>query len=403
MLAGKTVVVGITGSIAAYKAAELVSRLRKLHAKVHVAMSKSATRFIQPLTLRTLSQNPVIVDMFEEPAQWNVAHVSVAEKADLIVVAPATANIIAKMANGIADEFILTTILASKCPVVIAPAMNDRMYQHPVVQANMARLKELGYHFVEPETGLLACGSEGKGRLAEVERIIDRIVELLETGRRDLAGKTVLVTAGGTREAIDPVRYLGNRSSGKMGYAIAEAARMRGADVILVTAPTALPLPTGVEVIQVESAREMFEAVLKCFPRVDIVVKAAAVADYSPVRKSSQKIKKTKGALILELTPNPDILLELGRRKEKQILVGFAAETEELLANAERKMKEKNLDMIVANDVTCPETGFGSDFNKVTLVFPDGRTKELPLLPKKQVAMRILDEVVMLPRFSELK
>lgn len=386
------VVVGVSGGIAAYKAAELVSRLVQEGHPVQVVMTEAACRFITPLTLATISGRPVYEGIFAEEPAGRVSHVELAREAALIVVAPATAQTIARLAHGLADDAIAATVLATRAPVVVAPAMNAQMYSHPATQANLARLRELGYTIVEPESGWLACREEGAGRLASTERLLAEVRRQLQR-RRDLAGLTVLVTAGGTREAIDPVRYIGNRSSGKMGYALAEAARRRGARVILVSAPTALPPPAGVELVPVESAAQMREAVLRAFAECQVVIKAAAVADYRPAAARAQKIKKREGVFHLELEPTPDILAELGRQKGARVLVGFAAETEALRPNALHKLNAKNLDLVVANDVSRAGAGFGCDTNIVTLFFRDGRVEELPCLPKSEVADRILDAV----------
>ncbi|MHB1421324.1 MAG: bifunctional phosphopantothenoylcysteine decarboxylase/phosphopantothenate--cysteine ligase CoaBC [Bacillota bacterium] len=401
MLTGKTVVLGVTGGIAAYKAAEIVSQLVKLNAQVHVLMTQAATRFISPLTLRTLSGNPVSLDLFSEPQVGKVHHIEMAEKADLFLVAPATANFLGKVSHGIADDLLTTTILATQAPVLVAPAMNMHMYDNPLCQENIHRLKGIGYEFIDPAVGVLACGDVGRGKLAPVEQIISRVCTLLE-GRQDLAGRSVLITAGGTQEAIDPVRYIGNRSSGKMGYALAKAARARGAKVILVSGPVALEPPAGVETLLVESALEMHRVVMERFPKVDVVIKAAAVADYRPVMAAAEKIKKKGNNLTIELLENPDILKELGEKKrEGQILVGFAAETNDLIRNAAEKIKRKKLDMIVANDVTREGAGFGSDTNVVTLLYNDGRIESIPLLPKEEVAHRICDAVGQLLTLAE--
>lgn len=398
----KVVLVGITGGIAAYKAADLTSSLVKSGHEVHVILTKAALDFITPLTLQTLSKNPVWVDEPHLNQGRYVPHIELAEKADLIVIAPATANTIAKIAWGIADNLLTATVLASRAPVLLAPAMNVNMYENPVTQANLKRLKEFGYYFVEPEEGRLACGAVGKGRLAGIPVILKSIEALLYP-KLDYKGKTVLVTAGGTREAIDPVRYLGNRSSGKMGFALAGEAQKRGAKVILISGNTALTPPAGVEFYQVESAREMRELVLRHYANVDVVLKAAAVADYTPVTTHEHKIKKESGSLFLELQKTPDILQELGQLKQKQLLVGFAAETQDLLANAREKLAKKRLDLIVANDVTKPGAGFNHDTNLVTLLYPDGNKVALPLLSKQEVAARILDAVASLPGFGRNK
>jgi len=392
MLAGKCVVLGVTGGIAAYKAVEVASRLRKLGATVYVVMTRAAANFVTPLTFREISGNAVVTSMWDEPKQWNVEHIALATRADLFVIAPATANVIGKLAAGIADDMLTTTVMATKAPVLLAPAMNSGMYLNPVVQANIARLAGLGYHVLPPDEGLLACGVEGPGRLPEPEVIVARAAALLGAGG-DLAGRKVLVTAGPPREAIDPVRYISNHSSGKMGYAIAAAARARGADVVLVTGPTALTPPPGVRTVPVETAAEMLAAVLAEYDDCDAVVKAAAVADYRPVAPAEHKIKKHDEEMTLTLTKNPDILAELGRRKRHQVLVGFAAETRDLAANAGAKLAKKNLDMIVANDVTVPGAGFGADTNVARLLYRDGRTEELDLMAKSELAGVILDRI----------
>ncbi|EAX48612.1 phosphopantothenoylcysteine decarboxylase/phosphopantothenate--cysteine ligase [Thermosinus carboxydivorans Nor1] len=392
MLKGKNIVLGVSGGIAVYKSVEIVSRLRKAGSSVHVIMTKSATKFVTPLTFREISGNPVVVDMWEEPKNWNVQHIALATLADLFLIAPATANIIGKIANGIADDMLSTTVMATQAPIVLAPAMNSNMYLNPIVQHNLQKLAELGYHIIEPATGMLACGVEGPGRLPEPEIIVAKVEELLRS-RGVLAGKRILVTAGGTREPLDPVRYLGNRSSGKMGYAIAEAAARRGAEVILVSGPTALTPPLGIFVKKVETAEEMRQAVLTEYAACDVVIKAAAVADYRPREVAEHKIKKTGESLTLVLEKNPDILRELGALKRHQILVGFAAETQDLLSNAKEKLAQKNLDMIVANDVTLPGAGFNADTNIVKLIYRDGSVEELERMPKTRVAEIILDRV----------
>ncbi|MDT8901513.1 bifunctional phosphopantothenoylcysteine decarboxylase/phosphopantothenate--cysteine ligase CoaBC [Anaeroselena agilis] len=395
MLAGKCVVLGVSGGIAAYKAVEVASRLRKQGASVYVVMTRAATKFVTPLTFREISGNPVVTSMWDEPKNWNVEHVALATRADLFLVAPATANVIGKLAAGIADDMLTTTLLATKAPVVLAPAMNCNMYLNPLVQANIAKLTGLGYHFIPPDEGLLACGVEGPGRLPEPAAIVDKVAALLGAGG-GMAGRKVLVTAGPTREAIDPVRYISNHSSGKMGYAIARTAAARGADVVLVTGPTELAPPPGVRVARVETAAEMMAAVLAEFDDCDVVVKAAAVADYRVQAPAGQKIKKRDDELALTLVKNPDILAELGRRKQGQLLVGFAAETEELVGHARDKLTRKNLDMIVANDVTLPGAGFGADTNIVKLLYPDGRVEEYGRTAKDELAGIILDKICVL-------
>jgi phosphopantothenoylcysteine decarboxylase/phosphopantothenate--cysteine ligase len=333
--------------------------------------------------------------MWDEPHEYNVEHIALATLADLFLIAPATANIIGKIANGIADDMLSTTVMATKAPVLLSPAMNTNMYLNPIVQQNLIKLTSLGYNVLPPAEGLLACGTTGQGRLPEPETIVAQ-VEALLAGKTDLAGKTVLVTAGGTREPLDPVRYIGNHSSGRMGYALASAAANRGAKVVLISGPTNLTPPAGVLLYNIETAEEMREVVLEEFTNADIVIKAAAVADYRPSAKSDQKIKKTGDSLTLILEKNPDILAELGRMKTKQILVGFAAETENLIANATEKIVRKNLDMIVANDVTLEGAGFNTDTNIVKLLYSDGRREELPQMSKQKLAEIILDKITLL-------
>jgi phosphopantothenoylcysteine decarboxylase/phosphopantothenate--cysteine ligase len=375
----KRVIVGITGGIASYKAAEVVRGLCTKGIEVHVLMTEAATRFITPLTLQTLSGNPVVVDMFAEPRLWNVQHVAYAKKADLILVAPATASFIGRLTAGIADDMVSATILATTAPVVIAPAMNSQMYRHPAVQANLNRLREMGYQLIAPGVGELACGDRGEGRLAEVSQIIDQVLGHL-LRKADLAGKNLLVTAGPTREYIDPVRFISNPASGKMGYALAAAARDRGAEVVLVSGPTAQLPPPGVKVSRVTTTAEMLAAVLEHFPAMDVVIKAAAVVDYRPQTRASQKLKKGSEQYVLTLERNPDILKILGERKGDKILVGFAAETQDLIENAREKIKAKNLDLIVANDVGQRGAGFGTDTNIAAIIHRDGTIKEIPPL-----------------------
>lgn len=393
MLAGKTITLGVTGGIAAFKAAQLASNLKSAGAEVHVVMTRSAQEFVRPLTFQVLTGNRVYTDLFDRASGWNVQHVELAVQSDLIVIAPATANIIAKAANGLADDLLSTVITAASCPVLFCPAMNKNMYQNPAVQRNLAILRDLGCHIVEPGRGRLACGVEGIGRLADLEAIQEKI-EVLLASEKDFSGMSVLVTAGPTVEPIDPVRYLTNRSSGKMGYAIAEAALRRGAKVILISGPTALKPPHGVEYIEVETAVEMFKAVLAQYPLIDVVIKSAAVADYRPKEAQQHKIKKAQEQMTIELERNPDILAELGRRKTHQILVGFAAETKELEKNALRKLEMKNLDLLVANDVTKPGAEFGSDTNIVKLFYPGQNFVPIPKMNKRTLADRILDEVI---------
>lgn len=382
---------GVTGSVAAYKAAELTSLLVKAGAVVRVVMTAAAQKFLAPATFRALTGNPVHTDMFDQEETF--PHLELG-RADLLVVAPATANILAKAAHGLADDLLSTVLLAARCPVLFCPAMNVQMYRNPATQANVALLRQHGCRVLEPERGPLACGEEGEGRMPEPAAIFAEISRLIGKAA-DLRGLTVLVTAGGTREPIDPVRFISNRSSGKMGYALAQAAAVRGANVILVSAPVALLPPAGVRMVPIETARQMYEAVLNYFPQADLVFKAAAVADYRPARASAQKIKKEAGALVLKLEKNPDILSELGRRKGPyQVVVGFAAETEDLLANARRKLTAKNVDLLVANDVTAPGAGFGEDTNIVKLVYPDGEAVDLPMMEKTALADLLLDETL---------
>jgi len=393
MLKGKTVVLGVCGGIAAYKAVEVVSRLIKLEAEVHVVMTEAATRFVTPLTFREISGQPVHTNLWEEPKTWNVEHIALARRADLFVIAPASANMLGKLANGIADDFLSTTVMATPAPVLVFPAMNTNMYLNPSTQNNITTLKNRGVMVVEPASGMLACGTEGVGRLPEPSEIVERIAAHFRFAG-SLQGVRILVTAGGTREAIDPVRFIGNRSSGKMGYAIAAAAAERGAVVTLVSGPVALPVPCGVNRISIESAAQMREAVLVAFPDTDIVIKAAAVADYRPETAAPQKIKKASTQMTLELTKNPDILAELGQLKTTQFLVGFAAETQELVANAAEKLRKKNLDMLVANDVTQSGAGFDADTNIVKILSRDGSVEELPLMSKAELGRVVLDKIV---------
>lgn len=396
-LRGRRIVVGVTGGIAAYKAAALVSRLTQRGADVRVIMTESAVKFVAPLTFQTLSRNPVYTDIFDERDPAVVSHIDLADHADLFIVAPATANIIAKMAHGLADDMLSTTLIATTAPILVAPAMNVHMYAHPAVQANLRLLAERGVRFVEPGTGQLACGYVGKGRMAEPETIADAAEALFAgqpreaaSGERPLAGRRVVVTAGGTVERIDPVRYITNDSSGKMGIAIAGAARDLGAEVTLIAARVSAPLPEGVEIVRVESAEDMFDAVMARFDAADIVVKAAAVADYRPAVRHASKMKKRTDRLTLELEKTPDILAEAGRRKTRQLVIGFAAETENLEANAMDKLRRKNCDLIVANDVTVPGAGFDADTNTVTVFDAGGRAAEWTALPKREIGIRLM-------------
>lgn len=389
MLENRRIVVGVTGGIAAYKAAELVSRLKKAGAQVRVVMTENALKFIPALTLETLSGNRAYVDQFNR--EFEIEHIALAKWAELFVVAPATANFIGKMACGIADDLMSTTAMAVTCPVLIAPAMNTNMWKNPACQANMAALMARGVLTVGPESGKLACGDADVGRMSEPETILARIEGIL-CRRQDLVGRTVMVTAGPTVERIDPVRYITNRSTGKMGYAIAEAARERGARVILVSGPVNLAPPPGVEMVRVTSSKELCENVLKHGPEADIVIQAAAPADFTPAQLADRKIKKQPGeGLTLELVPTTDIAAELGRRKHAgQVLVAFAAETNDVLENARKKLKKKNADIIVANDVTRPGAGFGTDTNLITIITAEG-AEELPLMTKRQASDAIID------------
>jgi len=394
-LQGKRILLGVTGSIAAYKAVELLRELTKRGAEVQVAMTEAATKFVAPLTFETLSRQEVLLDMWSLAYSHRIGHIEATQRADLVLVAPATAQTIARLALGLADDFLSCIYLASRCPVLVAPAMDCDMFEHPALQANLAALRARGVAIVEPEFGPLASGLHGRGRLAELDTILAAVDTVLFP-RRDLEGQVVLVTAGPTREPLDPVRFLSNRSSGKMGYAIAEAAAARGARVVLVSGPTSLTPPSGVDRVEIETAQEMHDAVLAKLPVATVVIKAAAVADYRPKGVQSRKIKKSEAALTLHLEPTPDILAEVGRRKGRRVLVGFAAETEELVANAKQKLARKGLDLVVANDVTRPGAGFDADTNVVTLVGADGNIEELPQLAKREVADRILDRVVAL-------
>ena len=386
----KCVVVGVSGGVAVYKALDVISRLRKKDVEVHVIMTKSATEFVTPLSFQSLSQNMVITDMFAEPKAWEIQHISLAKKADLMLIVPATANIIGKVANGIADDMLSTTIMATKAPVVFCPAMNTNMYENPIVQRNISLLKELGYEFIEPASGRLACGDEGKGKLQDTEIIAEETLRRLHS-TKDLLGKKVVVTAGPTMVPIDPVRILTNRSSGKMGYSIAEEARDRGAEVVLISGPTSLRKPNGIKVIDIKTNEDMFNAIKNEFEDADIVIKSAAVADYKAKNYRNEKIKKTGDDLNLIFERDRDILKTLGDMKENQILVGFAAESSNLKENAKGKLERKNLDYIVANDISNQETGFASDENKVTIISKSGEEVSLEKMSKREVAKNIFD------------
>ncbi|MCI1943852.1 bifunctional phosphopantothenoylcysteine decarboxylase/phosphopantothenate--cysteine ligase CoaBC [Clostridium luticellarii] len=388
----KTVVVGVTGGIAAYKALDVVSRLKKKGFEINVVMTRSATEFVTPLSFQTISQNLVNVDMFQEPKAWEIQHISLAKKADLVAVVPATANLIGKISNGIADDLLTTTIMATKAPVIFAPAMNTNMYKNPIVQDNVNKLMKFGYEFIKPASGRLACGDSGEGKLEDTG-FIAQVIESMLYDIKDLRGKRVLVTAGPTMEDIDPVRYITNRSSGKMGYSIAEEARDRGAEVTLVSGPTNLSIPFGVKFVRVRTNEEMLNAVLEKFESQDIVVKAAAVSDYKPKVYSQKKIKKNEDEFLLPLTKDVDILRKLGKLKKSQVLVGFAAESNDLIENAEKKLKNKNLDYIIANDITGTDTGFASNNNKVTIIFKNGDKINLDKMNKREVARKLFNIV----------
>jgi len=390
----KTVVLGVTGGIACYKAVELVRLLVKAGHRVQVIMTRGALEFVAELTFQTLSGHPVATETFNLTQESEIGHINLADSADLFVIAPATANIIGKIANGIADDLLTTVIMATQAPVVIAPAMNIHMYENPILQENLRKLGRVGYHILEPAEGFLACGYEGKGRLPDPEKIADEVERLL--GKKDLVGERLLITAGPNREPLDPVRYLSNRSSGKMGYALARAAARRGAEVVLVSGPTALDCPAGVRLISVITAADMRDAMVKEFATATAVVMAAAVADYRPVVTADRKIKRGKGPIELRLEPNPDIVKELGQNKDGKMLIGFAAETEDLTANAAKKLREKNLDMIVANNVTEAGSGFDGDTNIATILDRTGASQSLPLMSKDELADRIYDHYLAL-------
>ena len=393
MLKGKTIVLGVTGGIACFKAAALASLLVKQHANVQVIMTENATKFVTPLTFEQLTGQKALTDTFDRNFQHSVEHIAVADRADLVLIAPATANIIAKLAHGIADDMLTTTVLACDCPKAIAPAMNTRMYENPVTQDNLAALRRYGWEVAEPASGHLACGAEGKGRLPEPEQLLELCLHAVAR-EKDLRGKRVLVTAGPTREALDPVRYLTNRSSGRMGYAIAKAAARRGAEVTLVSGPTALPRPGYMAIVEIESAQEMYEAVTSRAPDMDIIIKAAAVADYRPADVAEDKIKKKDGDLSIPLERTLDILAALGQNKrEGQFLCGFSMETRDLIENSRKKLTKKNLDMVAANNVKVEGAGFGVETNVLTLITAEGE-KELPLMSKDAAADALLDAIL---------
>jgi phosphopantothenoylcysteine decarboxylase/phosphopantothenate--cysteine ligase len=389
----KMIVLGVAGGIAAYKACDLASKLRQQEAEVTVVMTDSAQRFVSPLTFQSLTHRPVITGLFSPIEEWEIEHIAVAQRASLAVIAPATANIIGKIAYGIADDFLTTFVLATRAPIVMCPAMNCEMWANRVVQENIGRLRSRGFHMVDPETGTLACGDVGAGRLAKIETIMEYILRLLSKPQ-DFAGVKVLITAGPTHEAIDPVRYITNPSTGKMGYALAQAARERGADVALVSGPADLPAPAGVDIVRVQSASEMARAVDEKKGGCKVIIGAAAVSDYTPENVADQKMKKNAARITLALKPTVDIMAGLGKQKSSgQILVGFSVETRDLIKNSTQKLKKKNLDLIVCNDVTQPGAGFATDTNIVTILDTKGEAQELPKMSKLETAHKILDKV----------
>ncbi|MED3647016.1 bifunctional phosphopantothenoylcysteine decarboxylase/phosphopantothenate--cysteine ligase CoaBC [Halalkalibacterium halodurans] len=390
MLQGKRVVLGISGGIAAFKSAAFASKLVQAGAEVKVVMTEGAKKFVTPLTFQALTRHPVYDDTFSEPDPSEIAHIQLADWADVIIIAPATANLIGKLANGVADDMLSTMLLATKAPIYLAPAMNVNMYEHPAVQRNMQQLAKDGYRLLEPGAGYLACGWIGKGRMPEPEDLLKTIEVHFTPPSSSLAGKKIVITAGPTQETIDPIRFFTNRSSGKMGYALAKAARDFGGNVTLISGPTSLEKPDGVSVVNVKSAQDMYEAVLAEFSDADVVIKTAAVADYRPRVVHEQKVKKKDGDWVIELERTVDILKTLGEKKESQFLVGFAAESQEVETYAQRKLKEKNADMIVANNVTEEGAGFQTDTNRVTVYFKQGDVKPLPLMTKDEVAHRLI-------------
>ncbi|GAA0231063.1 bifunctional phosphopantothenoylcysteine decarboxylase/phosphopantothenate--cysteine ligase CoaBC [Metaclostridioides mangenotii] len=393
MLNGKTVVLGVSGGIAVYKSCDIVSKLKKLGLNVHVIMTESATEFVSPLTFQSLSQNYVVSDMFAEPKTWDVEHISLAKKADLFLIVPATANVIGKIANGIADDMLTTTVMATKAPILLAPAMNTNMYENVIVQKNIEFLEGLGYNFVEPDSGRLACGDIGSGKLANVDTIVSRVVDMLNV-EQDLKGQKIVVTAGPTVERIDPVRYLSNRSTGKMGYSIATEAAKRGAEVTLISGPTNLKAPNGLsKYVQIESAEDLYKAVVDNFDDNKVFIQSAAVADYRPNEYSVKKIKKSDDDLVINLGRNKDVAYEIGKNKKDKVLVAFAAETNDLVKHAKGKITKKNLDFIVANDLTQEGAGFKADTNIVKIIDREGSIEEYPIMKKEEVANIILDKV----------
>lgn len=393
MLKGKTVAIGVTGSIAAYKMANVASMLIKQHADVHVIMTENATKFINPITFETLTNHKCLVETFDRNFQFHVAHVSLGQKADVMLIAPASANVIGKLANGIADDMLTTTAMAATCPKILAPAMNTHMFMNPIVQDNLKKLEHYGYEVISPAAGRLACGDVGAGKLPDEETLVNHIYRAIAK-EKDMAGKKVLITAGPTREALDPVRFLSNRSTGKMGYSIAKMAMLRGADVTLVSGPVNIPAPPFVKLIPVESAKEMFEAVRDEAEHQDIIIKSAAVADYRPMTIAEDKIKKTDGDMSIPLERTTDIIKYLGEhKKEGQFICGFSMETKDMLENSSAKLVKKNMDMIVANNVKDEGAGFAVDTNKVVMITRDGM-KDLPLMSKEEVADHLLTEIM---------
>ncbi len=395
MLKGKNVVLGVCGGISAYKVCDLVSRLKKKEANIYVIMTRASAKFVNPLTFQSLSLNKVVSDMFDKPSYLEIDHISLAKKADIFIIAPATANIIGKIANGIADDMLSTTVMATKAPIVLVPAMNSNMYENPVLQNNISMLKRYGYIFIEPTEGRLACGDTGKGKMAEPE-YIEKFITGFLTSSSELKGKKIIVTAGPTRESIDPIRYISNHSTGKMGYAIAEKAARRGGEVYLISGPTDLETPIGVNIINVTSADEMQSTIMEHYCNADVVIKSAAVSDYKPAEISNQKIKKEDMDLLIRLRKNPDILYELGKIKGEKILVGFAMETQNLLENAKEKVSKKNLDFIVANDLNQEGAGFAFDTNVVKIIDKNGHVENIPKMAKTDLADIIIDKVIML-------
>lgn len=393
MLKDKNIVIGVTGGIAVYKAVDVVSRLKKLGANIDVIMTESATKFVTPLTFQSLAQNFVTVDMFKEPLKWEVEHISLAQRADLFLVVPATANIIGKIANGIADDMLSTTIMATKAKVIFSPAMNTQMYNNLIFKSNMEKLKEYGYEFIKPDSGRLACGDYGEGKLAKPEDIVEYVKNYFNKDK-ELKGKKIIVTAGPTIERIDPVRYITNHSSGKMGYAIAEEASKRGAEVTLISGPTNLPKPSNLKIIDVSTTKEMFDTLHDLYDDCDAVIKSAAPLDYRPNKYNDKKIKKKNDKLNIELVKNPDIIYNLGKNKKNQILIGFAAESNDVIDNAKKKLKKKNLDLIVANDITEKNAGFKEDTNIVTIIDKYGKVEDLPKMSKSELAKVIIDKLI---------